>query len=118
MNKFLSKLLTEPANHYRPIRTPLMDGFSTQEKFEYSPPGMQTLYQFILKFKADAWVSGDKESCKFTLEEIRTLVLKRLHFELFGEIESCLNELQLHFHNLDYDAGRKTIDIIKGLIKI
>lgn len=117
MNKFLNKIFFQNAQHYRAKETPLINCFETIENFEYSPRQHQTLYHFMLQFKAEAWISGNEETNKIVLHELRDSVSKRLHHEIFGDIESYIHELQLHLHNQDYTASKKTVDLIKAAIK-
>lgn len=117
MNKFLSKIFFQDAQHYRAKETPLINCFETIENFKYSPRQHQSLYHLIIQFKAEAWVHGNEETNKAILYELRELVSKRLHHEIFGDIEAYIHELQFHLHNQDYTASKKTVDLIKAAIK-
>ena len=116
MNRFLKKLFWADAQQYK-AKSPLMSAFGHEIHFDYVPIKHRTLFNLKLEFSVDAWVDGNQERQEQMKHEIMSNAVKRLHHEIFGEIESLLHELKIHIINEDYEACKKTMDVIEQAIK-
>ncbi len=117
MNKFIKNLFYEKGSMIRQAKSPLMMKFQFEEHMYSSPLKLQDQYIFKLKFDKEVWVDANAQNKDFVLRELRELIAKRLHQEIFGDIEGYFHELQLHLHNEDYESSKSTVELIKAAIK-
>jgi len=116
MNKFLQRLFWEEGGRYKP-KSPLLKAFNPDINFEYEPLQRKTLFNLKLNFNLEAWVDGNKERDERLKHEIMTNTVKRLHYEIFGEIESLLGELKIHLFNEDFAGCIETVQLIDQAIR-
>ena|SRR6478672_3208364 len=116
MNRFLKRLFWEDGRQHK-SKSPLISAFSNEINFDYVPIEHKTLFNLKLVFSLNAWVDGNQANQEQIKHEIMVNAVKRLHQEIFGEIESLVHELKIHVINEDYEACKQTIDVLEQTIK-
>lgn len=116
MNRFLKRLFWEDGREYK-AKSPLMSAFSNEIHFDYVPIQHKTLFNLKLVFSLNAWVEGNQEKQEQMKHEIMVNAVKRLHHEIFGEIESLVHELKIHIINDDFEGCKKTLEVLEQTIK-
>lgn len=116
MGKFLKRLFWEDGKQYK-AKSPVISAFSHEINFDYAPMEHKTLFNLRLSFMLNAWVEGNQEKQEQIKHEIMVNAVKRLHHEIYGEIESLVHELKIHVINEDYEACKQTIEVLEQTIK-
>jgi hypothetical protein len=117
MNKFLEKLLCFKTGQRIIVKSPIMRGFELNEQVLNGEYGSMR-YKFSLSFSQECFVNEHDSNNPYALDEMRKLLIKRLHYEVYGDIDSYMNELLYHLHNHDFERCIETVQLIKNALEV